>query len=178
MCVRRATTARAARRRRTRTRARWAATAPRLAFPLRRAAACALRVRFVLLVVHDQSILGAFRFVRICCGSNERIVQRALRGMCSCVCCVLLTRLARQAGHYGTAGQTNANCTGPCDAGYYCGAGSNTATEFICANGTFSHAGAAACSPCPGGDWSVAPASGCSGMPSVLLFVFELRAMV
>jgi hypothetical protein len=74
-------------------------------------------------------------------------------------------------GTYGaTAGLTTAACTGPCSAGYYCPAGSTSATQIACPSGSYCMEGArascppgttsasnatelSACAPCPAGSY-------------------------
>jgi hypothetical protein len=52
------------------------------------------------------------------------------------------------AGRFGsTHGLTDASCSGPCSAGFSCGAGSTNATAAACPVGRFSQPGASACSP-------------------------------
>jgi hypothetical protein len=58
------------------------------------------------------------------------------------------------AGRYGTGGSTDSLCSGPCDAGCYCVAGSNQACAAECPAGTYGNGGStnAACSgDCPAG---------------------------
>jgi hypothetical protein len=56
------------------------------------------------------------------------------------------------AGLFGaTAGLSSSSCTGPCDAGYACPAGSATATAVQCAAGRYSLGGAGVCTLCPAG---------------------------
>ena len=58
------------------------------------------------------------------------------------------------AGQFGLSNQTDPSCSGPCTAGYYCPAGttsSPTPSQYSCAPGQYSSAGAGACSPCAPG---------------------------
>jgi hypothetical protein len=71
------------------------------------------------------------------------------------------------AGRFGTGGGTNASCSGPCSAGFACSAGSADSTVSTCPAGTFSLAGAGACSDCAAGRFgntSGLGTSDCSGL--------------
>ena len=64
-----------------------------------------------------------------------------------------LSCLQCPAGTFGsTTGLTNSSCSGQCQAGYACPAASTTSTVTLCGAGTYSLAGAGACSPCPPGE--------------------------
>jgi hypothetical protein len=71
------------------------------------------------------------------------------------------------AGRFGASlAQGNASCTGPCSAGFACPAGSANATARECPAGSYSPAGAGACSLCPAGVYGSsarAASSACSG---------------
>jgi hypothetical protein len=54
-------------------------------------------------------------------------------------------------GYYGSGGSTSTTCTGLCEAGYSCPAGSSVSTASICPTGQWSAAGAALCSACAAG---------------------------
>ncbi len=59
------------------------------------------------------------------------------------------------AGTFGaTTGLSSASCTGTCSAGFYCPAGSSSATQNVCLAGTWSSPGAASCIPCAAGRFS------------------------
>ena len=58
-------------------------------------------------------------------------------------------------GYYGaTAGATSSTCDGPCDAGYACSSGAMVSNQTVCAPGSYSVGGAAACLPCAAGSYS------------------------
>ena len=71
-------------------------------------------------------------------------------------------------GRFGLAGANNSQCTGPCEAGCYCPAGSNTTCPAVCPLGSYSEGGAvdANCTPCPAGKYGGATqlkTAACSG---------------
>ena len=60
------------------------------------------------------------------------------------------------AGRYGsTTGLSTQSCSGNCSAGYFCPAGSTNSTDSMCPAGTYSFAGASACTPCPVGRYGL-----------------------
>jgi hypothetical protein len=62
-------------------------------------------------------------------------------------------------GRYGgNAGLATPQCTADCSAGHACPAGSTSDTAVVCPRGTFSLAGAAACTPCAPGLYGSTPA--------------------
>ena len=64
------------------------------------------------------------------------------------------------AGRYGsTEGLTAATCTGACSAGYYCPAGSTSATQNKCSAGNYCPAGSGSQTACPSGYGSSAAGS-------------------
>ncbi len=64
-----------------------------------------------------------------------------------CVCC-------GWSGRYGAIpGQTSLNCSGPCDAGYYCPLGSTSSMQLQCSVGQYSNASASSCTSCPLGQY-------------------------
>jgi hypothetical protein len=53
-------------------------------------------------------------------------------------------------GRWGnTVALTSSSCNGPCQQGYFCPAGSTSATAAICPQGTYSTPAAGGCSSCP-----------------------------
>jgi hypothetical protein len=58
------------------------------------------------------------------------------------------------AGVYGSMeGAVSSSCTGPCDPGYACPAGSANATAVACPAGQYSTGGAGSCTSCPAGTY-------------------------
>jgi hypothetical protein len=59
-------------------------------------------------------------------------------------------------GKYGAIeGLATANCSGLCDAGYVCPAGSTSSDQVRCTSGKYSHPGASRCASCQEGRYSV-----------------------
>jgi hypothetical protein len=72
-----------------------------------------------------------------------------------------------QAGRYGASQAVpSAACTGACEAGYACPAGSTNGTVELCSAGKYSTVGSGACTACPTGVYGAAPGltnASCSG---------------
>jgi hypothetical protein len=73
-----------------------------------------------------------------------------------------------RAGRYGAGASSNDSCSGPCDAGYACGAGSTSPNDVAsaCGAGTWGDAGATSCQLCESGSFgnvSSSVSSRCSG---------------
>jgi hypothetical protein len=71
------------------------------------------------------------------------------------------------AGRFGSGGNLNSSCSGPCSAGYACPEGSGNSTASACPTGTYSLAAASVCALCTVGRFGDATAVGsadCSGL--------------
>jgi hypothetical protein len=61
-------------------------------------------------------------------------------------------------GRFGSgSGLLTAACSGPCSAGFACGAGSTNSTGAVCPAGTYSLSGAGGCTGCPAGVYGSLP---------------------
>ena len=65
---------------------------------------------------------------------------------------LVMCRKTSLAGYFGvTTGLTTPDCSGPCDAGYFCNSGSTSPTQTGCRPGQWSSQGSASCQLCPPG---------------------------
>ena len=92
------------------------------------------------------------------CAAGSAIATQYIAATCpsGSYCPVgLRTALPCSAGYYGSStGQRLPTCSGICSAGYYCGAGSTSATQYTaatCPVGSYCAAGTTAVQPCPAG---------------------------